>query len=116
VNPETAIQNNIRLAVTAGTGIRLFRNQVGAVRVDDRYITYGLCPGSSDLIGWTPVKIGDRTLAVFTALEIKTRTGRTSPEQDRFIEAVVRAGGIAGVARSIDDARRIIEQFNQNGL
>jgi hypothetical protein len=52
-------------------GGRVFRNNVGEYKVGDRYIRYGLCPGSSDIIGWTPVKITPEmvgtTLPVFTA-------------------------------------------------
>ena len=73
--------------------VRLFRNNVGRLRVGDRWIQYGLCPGSSDLIGWTVVN----GVAVFTAVEIKTATGRVTPEQQRFLDAVVEAGGLATV-------------------
>jgi hypothetical protein len=56
-------------------GGRVFRNNVGEYKVGDRYIRYGLCPGSSDIIGWTPVKITPEmvgtTLPVFTAVEVK---------------------------------------------
>lgn len=60
--------------------------------------------GMSDLTGWT-VKDG---VAVFTAIEVKTETGRVSPEQRAFIDTVQQAGGIAGVARSVDDAARLL--------
>ena len=39
----------------------------------------------------------------FVAIEVKRPGGRTTPEQERFLEAVRRHGGIAFVARSIDD-------------
>jgi hypothetical protein len=74
-------------------------------------VRYGLQPGSSDLIGWrtvtiTPEMVGQQ-VAVFTSIEVKTATGRLTPEQRQWLAAVETAGGIAGVARSVEDALRI---------
>jgi hypothetical protein len=74
-------------------------------------LRYGLQPGSSDLIGWrtvtiTPEMVGQQ-VAVFTSIEVKTPTGRVKPEQQQWLDAVQAAGGIAGVARSVEDALRI---------
>jgi len=46
---------------------------------------------------------------VFTSIEVKTPTGRLVPMQASWLGAVQGAGGIAGVARSVEDAVRIIE-------
>ena len=78
-----------------------------------RILHAGLCPGSADLIGYstveiTPDMVGQR-LAVFTAVEVKSPTGRPTPQQSAFLEHVRQAGGRAGIARSIDDAVRITE-------
>ena len=73
-----------------------------------RRVQYGLCPGSSDMIGLTRITITPdmvgTTLAVFTAIEVKTKTGRATPEQELFINFVRQSGGYAGIARSVDDA------------
>jgi hypothetical protein len=74
-------------------------------------VRYGLQPGSSDLIGWrtvtiTPEMVGQQ-VAVFTSIEVKTATGRVKPEQKLWLDKVQAAGGIAGVARSVEDALRI---------
>lgn len=79
---------------------------------------YGLCVGSSDLIGYTPVVITQemvgRCLAVFTAVECKReRGGGLSPEQRNFLEKVLAAGGIAITARSPEDAVQVDEQILQ---
>ena len=58
-------------------------------------------PGVSDLIGWTHGR--------FVAVEVKGPRGRITDEQAAFLELVRRSGGLAGVARSVDDARAIIE-------
>jgi hypothetical protein len=92
--------------------VRLYRNNCGVLQ--DRRgvpVRYGLQPGSSDLIGWTirtvtPDMVGQQ-VAVFTSIEVKTPTGRVKPEQQQWLDAVQAAGGIAGVARSVEDALRI---------
>lgn len=86
-------------------GARLFRNNVGCLQdKNGAWVTYGLCPGSSDLIGWTPVKIVPemvgKNIAVFTAVEVKTIKGTVSKEQENFICIVEQSGGMAFVVRS----------------
>ncbi|NBV62657.1 MAG: VRR-NUC domain-containing protein [Rhodobacteraceae bacterium] len=106
-----AVQNAIRLEHGSGPA-RLWRNNTGALKdATGRLVRYGLCPGSSDLIGLrqvtiTPDMVG-QTLAVFTAIEVKDQ-GRLTEQQRAFITMVQQAGGMAGVARSVDDARRIL--------
>ena len=57
-------------------------------------------PGVSDLIGWTQGR--------FVALEVKGPRGRVTDEQAAFIDLVRRSGGLAGVARSVEEARAIL--------
>lgn len=76
-----------------------------------RILHAGLCEGSSDLIGYTSVEItpdmvGQR-IAVFTAIEVKSATGRPTAQQTAFLDHIRQAGGRAGIARSIEDAERI---------
>ena len=105
---EQSIQQHIRLALSRGP-VRLYRNNTGTLRDQHgRPVSFGLCKGSADLIGWTtrtitPDMVGQQ-VAVFTSIEVKTATGRLSPEQRQWLEAVQAAGGIAGVARSVEDA------------
>ncbi len=105
---ETDLLRTLQLAATQ-QGLRLFRNNVGQLQ-DARsglVVRFGLCTGSSDLIGWTPLVITPahvgRTLAIFTAVEVKTPTGRVRPAQAQFLDTVQHAGGIATLARSLDD-------------
>jgi hypothetical protein len=108
---EQQIQQHIRLTCSTGA-TRLFRNNTGTLRDQHgRPVSFGLCKGSADLIGWrtvtvTPEMVGQR-IAVFTSIEVKTATGRLRPEQQQWLDAVQAAGGIAGVARSVEDALRI---------
>lgn len=108
---EQLVQNRIRLDLGRGP-VRLFRNNTGALKDEaGRLVRFGLAPGSSDLIGWRTVEITEdmvgTSLAVFTAIEVKDR-GRPTPQQLAFLEAVKAAGGIGGVARSTDEARRLL--------
>ena len=65
-------------------------------------IESGLCVGSSDLIGIGPG-------GLFAAIEVKrTSGGRVSVEQTRFIDAVLKKGGLAGVARSPEEALLLV--------
>ena len=110
---ETPIQQEIRLGVGELTNVRLFRNNTGKLQdAQGRWVEFGLCGGSSDLIGWTtreitPDMVGQK-VAVFTAIEVKNLKGKPSPEQVNFLSRVREAGGIAGIARSPEDAREII--------
>ena len=109
---EQTIQQQIRIACSTGD-TRLFRNNTGTLRDQHgRPVQFGLCKGSADLIGWkrvtvTPEMVGS-TVAVFTSIEVKTPTGRLRPEQQQWLDAVQAAGGIAGVARSVEDAQRLL--------
>lgn len=129
---EQSIQNEIRNAL-APHGM-FFRANVGqgwtgqAERVTARRTVFveagdvviraarpfntGLPTGFADLFGLvprniTPVDYG-RTLAVFAAIECKTDTGRASKQQNAFLQAVQREGGISGVARSAGAALALI--------
>lgn len=109
---ESVLLRRVQVALAA-LHVRLFRNNVGRLQArDGRYVTYGLCPGSSDLIGWTPVTITHsmvgHTVPLFTAIEVKSPLGRLTSEQSRFLETVRRAGGIGAVVRSEAEAEAIL--------
>jgi hypothetical protein len=109
---EQSIQQHIRLACSHGP-VRLWRNNTGTLKdANGRPVQFGLCKGSADLIGWrtvtiTPEMVGQQ-VAVFLSIEVKTPTGRLRPEQRQWLDAVQSAGGIAGVARSVSDAERLL--------
>jgi hypothetical protein len=125
---ESSIQADIRLAQGLLPHVRLFRNNRGVAWMgkllqrrggivtleNARPVEFGLTDGASDLIGLTqivvtPEMVG-RTLAVFTAQEVK-RPGVTVPDhQERFVGFVQRFGGIAGVVRSPEDALSLVSQ------
>jgi hypothetical protein len=120
---ERDIQNDIQRELSRGR-TRLLRINAGQAfqgriveQTPDRLILSPWYPiklgatGISDLIGWTTREPGmpGQLLAQFVACEVKGPRTRITPEQIAFIDTVRRAGGRAGVARSVEDAKLIIE-------
>jgi hypothetical protein len=131
MSSEHQIQQRILLACGSGP-VRLWRNNVGtgwagqATKVtpgnlnaiahtlrpgdvvirNGRPLHAGLCVGSSDLIGYRQVD----GVAQFVALEVKTPTGRTTQQQEQFLNHINAAGGCASVVRSIDDAHSVLRR------
>lgn len=126
---ESTVQNQIRDA-SAQLGDYAWRNNSGVLRDDTgRPVRFGLgndnpkinkVVKSSDLIGLTslvitPDMVG-QTVAVFTAVEVKEEGWTFNPRDARavaqkaFIDIVLRAGGFAGFAQSVDDYRSIVKK------
>lgn len=97
-------RNNVGL----GWAGRLISNQQGRVMLHDAFpLRAGLCTGSSDLIGWHPVTITPemvgKKVAIFTAVEVKTKGVKLTAQQELFLRRVNQAGGIGIEARSVED-------------
>ncbi len=115
MNQETKLMRNIMLALS-GAGCVCWRNETAGAYVgkvihkDGNVVTlanslmmqFGLCVGSADIIGI------HKATGRFIAIEVKTETGRATKEQLNFIEQVRAAKGIAGIARSVQDALDLI--------
>ncbi len=110
---ESQLQNQIRLALSE-YGIP-FRTNSGEfyqgkriydprykqdILIDLRRVS-GLPKGFSDLLF-----IGDGRTAF---LEVKTKTGIVRPEQEQFLHQMQQYHHLAGVARSVEDAIKIIK-------
>lgn len=127
---ERDVKPEIMIAVSKVPGVRVFNNPTGVGWVGKVFsrlhglvtlqfpqrVTFGLVVGGSDLIGWSSVIVTEemigRRVAIFTALECKRASGgRVSSEQVTFIENVTRAGGIACVPSSTEDAVAAIRSF-----
>lgn len=113
---ETELLQSVRADLGQQTNIRAFRNNVGEAHYVDRrgkqwHVIYGLAPGSSDLIGFatkiiTQEDVG-KEFARFLSIETKIRNGKVTEEQEAWLRMVHARGGLAGIARTVDDARRI---------
>lgn len=92
---ETDVLQECRLAASE-CGAITWRNNTGKLQdAKGRWVTFGLCVGSADLIGIYKGR--------FLALEIKVPGKNPTLEQTNFINAVNKAGGIAGVCRCRQD-------------
>ncbi len=123
--PHSVIVQRVLMYVSE-LGWRLFKNHVGkawhgivgeefmigdkrgnykVIELRKAYmITYGLRPGSSDLVGWRTVKIRPKDvgkkIAQFCAVECKSGAYATlSDGQDNFLQQVRKSGGYAAMAQ-----------------
>lgn len=128
MQPESHVLRAVMLRLSQWWGAKVFRNNVGIAKFfrggREQTVVYGLCKGSSDAVGWTPITIEPchvgKTIAVFTAAECKTDKGRLTDAQAKFLAAVERDGGIAIVARDEADVDTVMGAWtkgarNDNG-
>jgi hypothetical protein len=87
----------------------LFKNHSGVARYVNKgkrsAVRYGVGPddgGGHDLIGW---RISD---GKFVSIDAKVGRDKLSAGQIKWMGWVVRGGGLSGEARSVDEARAII--------
>lgn len=100
---EHDIQNQIRTALSPYCEI--FRiNVARGYTKDGRFISSGVPAGFSDLFG---VRKSDGK-AVF--IEVKTTKGKPTEKQVQFLDMVQRAGAIAGICRSVEEALALVRQ------
>ena len=126
---EHEIQNEIRVAVGKEQSATLFRANVGeawtgtlasnnlnrVIIEDARRFRSGLPIGFPDLFGFrtvevTPEMVGKK-LAVFAFLEVKKPGGRTSRAQEKMLAFLRAAGAVGGVARSPDEAIKLLRHL-----
>lgn len=103
VTPEHQIQNEIRVAVSKH-GCTCFRANVGKVFINGRYFDTGLPKGYPDLFGF---RHSDGKIFF---IEVKNEIGRLRPEQKTFRKFAKNYPVLYGVARSADDAVRIVSE------
>lgn len=95
---EALLQDRIRLALGSMPGLVLWRNNCGVAEIRGYKVRFGVgSPGGADLIGIYRGR--------FIAVEIKTPTGRQSPDQRTFQALVESKGGTYTILRSVEEAR-----------
>ena len=112
MNIETGIQNEILRTLNHSGMAKMQRNVAGRFQQNGRWVTAGI-PGSPDLLGYTFETITIHhvglTLPIFTGIEVKTETGRLKKHQRAYLLEMERDNCIAGVARSPEQAMRLIQ-------
>lgn len=108
VNKEIAAWRNTKKGLVLERNKRRLATPVGY----DKPIMLGwLVDGSADWIGYRPLTITadmvGKTVAQFVAIEAKSKDGVLKDEQEKFLNAVKDAGGVAGVARSFEEAEAV---------
>lgn len=99
---EHSIQNAIRLKLSE-LGYAVFRANVGRFQTKDgRWFDTGLPKGFSDLMAVKDGKV--------YFIEVKTETGKASPEQLNFLAVMRdRYGCVAGIVRSVAEAVKLCQ-------
>ena len=90
----------------AAEHILAFRMQVGAVKLDNRFVRFGT-PGMADILAFPKIRVRDVTgwyevPAIFW-IECKAEKGKQSAYQKSFQAQVEREGHRYILARSVDD-------------
>lgn len=99
---EQATQDSIRVAL-AQAGYVVFRTNVGKVKTaDGRWFDSGLPTGFPDLVGYKPEN------GKIFFIEVKTATGKRRKDQILFANGLRDKHVIYGVARSADEALKIV--------
>lgn len=109
---EAEIAASIRLAIGSRPDTRCWQNATGALfDRNGRLVRYGHI-GAPDILGLRTITIlpehVGREFAIFVGIEVKTAKGRPSPEQQAFLAMLQKRSALAGIARSVDDALKII--------
>ena len=99
---EIDIQNEIRRELPFHNCF-VFRGNVGKVKtIDGRWFDTGLPPGFPDLFGFR------KTDGKMFFIEVKNEKGRLRPDQITFGEFLKSQPVLYGVARSVEDALKIV--------
>lgn len=99
---EHLIQQEIQVALSKNN-CSVFRTNVGSIKLPDgRWFMTGLPKGHPDLYGfrWSDDQI--------FYIEVKNATGKPRPDQIRFHEFLQSHNVIHGIARSKEDALKIV--------
>lgn len=102
-NPETSLQ--LRIMVALSPTCVLVRVPAGMFWAGpNRDIPVRVAmPGHPDLAGYR------RSDGRAVYIEVKTKKGRATPEQEQFLAVAKQAGCLAGIARSVKEAEEIVK-------
>ena len=85
-------------------GAKVWRNNTGGLYDQrGRFVRYGLCVGSSDLIGIYQGR--------FLAIEVKAKGQKATDEQLNFIRVIKEQGGIGFVCDDAKNLKNLLDAF-----
>lgn len=113
--PEGLVLRSVMFALRREPDLLIYRQNVGAARLPvgngrERLVRFGLTKGASDLLGVLA------PAGRIVAIELKAARGRTTPEQEAFLQGIRAFGGFACVVRSADEARAAIERARRGEM
>jgi len=98
------VVNHLRWALPADTALHHSVNESkGTARWHRQRLDKGMHPG------WPDLEIIYR--GRFIGIELKSKVGRLSPNQKKCHRAIILAGGVVEVARSLDDVIGFLSQL-----
>ena len=99
--PEAAALREVIQALRVHPAVSwAYRQNSGAAKVGGRFIRFGW-PGCPDVLG----QLTDGRLL---GVEVKSRTGRPSPEQTLFLARINAAGGVGFIAHDLRDVLAVL--------
>jgi hypothetical protein len=98
-----ALDPRVAWAQRFNTGAHVITGTDARGQPTRRFVRYAF-PGCSDVLG-------QLVTGHFLAIEAKAAQGRLTPAQTAFLATVARAGGLAIVARALDDVCRSLDAF-----
>jgi|HubBroStandDraft_4_1064222.scaffolds.fasta_scaffold00070_33 hypothetical protein len=116
-SPEAALLRQV-LEYLKAVGVFAWRNNVAGIKRRDKsgreFYAKAAMKGASDVFGVLPAHMERHVFypfGRFMALELKSPTGKVTPDQQLFLDSVGHAGGLALVVRSLDGLRAVFKEL-----
>lgn len=103
---ETPIQRAI-LDYLKMLGVFCWRNNTQGRKIGDKWIPTAGIRGGADILGIFRGKP--------MAIEVKSAKGKLSEDQKSFLARFQAEGGLAGMVRSVDETKKLLETWEDQG-
>jgi hypothetical protein len=111
IEPTEASTQKAILEYLTVSGIFAFRLNTGSMKIDGRYFqAHSIGKGAADILAFPfgPAAVFGQSSCTLW-IEVKSPTGKLSPEQKTFRDTVERIGHWYLMARSVDDVIKTIK-------
>src|SRR5262245_52738327 len=116
---ESKIQHDIMRVLGCLRDLIVYRNTVGHTDLYDadkgthRHVTFGLCPGSADLVCMLRVEHAGRVFAQWVCLEVKRPGEKPKETQVKWAEAVRRMGAFVACVTGVEEALAAVQRARE---